>query len=160
MSKEDDQHNELRDRIERPDAYDGFKSYGFEAGEPVLYFIPKFTLTDLQEAHYGSTYHEPMPLTIEFADDFVLRVVVQMTRAVYRPIDDEIESLNPHGCYKHPEWYGEGWLLKSGFDPYAEVVRVRFRLSTTLDGKFEEGFIQRIPKDPDPDGHIDYRESL
>jgi hypothetical protein len=31
----------------------------------------------------------------------------------------------PAGCYPYPNYRFEGWLLKSGFDPYEGIIRVR-----------------------------------
>ena len=58
-----------------------------------------------------------------------------------------------------PEQLLEGWLLKSGFDPYEEVRRVRLYLRVVGDNpNSNEAFIQVIPKNPDPNGPIRYTE--
>jgi hypothetical protein len=138
------------------------KSFGFEAGETVLHFTPNFTVAELREAHYGSTYDDPKPLRLTIGEDFVLPVVVEMTRAVYEAMDNGVYDFISRnlGCYRYPSWYGEGWLFKSGFDPYREVVRVRFYLVTDLGGMFEDGYVQRIPDTPDPDGDIQFLKNI
>jgi hypothetical protein len=132
---------------------DSLKERGFEAGEPVLSFDPSFTLDDLKEAHYGSTYADPKPLRIEFTTDIVVQMVVGMSRAVYIAFE-EFSDASYFGSYKRPDWYVEGWLARSGFDPYSEIVRVRLYLRTEPSGKFGGSHFQRIPVTPDLHGHI------
>jgi hypothetical protein len=135
------------------------KGRGFEAGESVIRFVPEFDVAQLRDAHYGSTYNEPKPLRIELAKDLVLQVVVEMSRAVYGSVTSEFQTQNPFGCYRFPDWYVEGWLLKSGFDPYDEVVHVRLYLGAGMPG-FQEGYIQRIPEEPDVEGRINYIDGI
>lgn len=129
------------------------KRRGFEPGESVHRFRPEFELGDLQESLFGSTYSLPRHLEMNIGGGVgMLRVVVDCVKQFYLPhahcVDDK-----PLGCYDYPEWYIEGWLLKSGFDPYGEVVRVRMFVQTVA-GAFDTALIQRIPANPDPDGLV------
>lgn len=134
------------------------KRSGFEAGESVFSFIPCFTLEDVREAQFRNTYDEPKPVRIGLSDSIVFNVVVQLVKSVFVGVKYS-NTDNPLGCYKYPDWYIEGWLLKSGFDPYDEIVRIRMYVRVNSGGEFENAFIQRIPKNSDPEGVIELIEN-
>lgn len=131
-----------------------FKSLGFEAGEALHEFDPKFTMEDLQKSLFGSTYSRPHTLPVDLEDcDVHLQVVVTMAKQIYTE-NTYLRTDSPLGCFDKPEWYIEGWLVKSGFDPYGEVVRVRALIEVSSDGSWDVSHIQRIPSTPNPGGRI------
>jgi hypothetical protein len=131
------------------------KRLGFEAGESVHEFIPDFSIDTLKESLFESTYSHPKALNIRPNDEAaaVLPVVLTAVRQIYLPYLNRRDD-HPLGCYEYPEWQADGWLLKSGFDPYGEVVTVRLYIQTTDDGSLATGYIQRVPATPDPDGLV------
>lgn len=133
---------------------DNFKAKGFESGETVFEVSSELSLEDVKEALFGSTYADPKTIRIEVHNGkVVFDVVIDTAIQKYHPHQDYIGD-SPLGCWKYPGWYIEGWLLKSGFDPYSKTVRVRMYLDADSDGDYTEAYIQRIPKDPDPNGAI------
>jgi hypothetical protein len=133
-------------------ADDFHRNLGFEAGETVYTFTPAFTVDDVKDALFLGTYSNPRPLEIQLEEARpTLRVVVQSVTQVYTPFVIHPGD-HPLGSYSEsPNWKIEGWLMKSGFDPYAEVVRIRIVLPEGLPA---EAFLQRIPTNPQPDGEI------
>ena len=132
-----------------------YKAMGFEAGESIHQFTPRFSKQELRAALFDSTYNGPIALAIETDGSVHLKVIVALVKTVYIP---NVVALNdsPLGCWQLPDFYLEGWLLKSGFDPYNEVVQVRAILRTqdSDDGSFDVGYIQRVPASPNPDGPL------
>ncbi|ARP71752.1 hypothetical protein LK07_20575 [Streptomyces pluripotens] len=142
------------------DLYEMFRGYGFEAGETIFIFTPGFSLEDLKNAQFGNTYADPLPIRIGLSASITFDVVVQTTTSVFVGVDHDGGD-TPLGCFKHPDWYVEGWLMKSGFDPYEEARRVRLYLRAAGDNPNPtEGFIQVVPKNPDPNGTIRYTEDV
>lgn len=134
------------------------KAEGFEAGELVYEFSTEFSKNDLKDAFFESKYYQPRPLLVDLINARInqpaqLQVVITMVRAVY---SDEIYQRpdGTMGYYNDPAWYLEGWLVKAGFEPDGEVVRVRAVIDTDEGGALEGGRIQRIPASPDPDGLV------
>lgn len=135
-----------------------FKALGFQPGESVQRFDPTPSVTKeaLKASLLDSTYDEPVVLSIKVDTDIALKVVVDLVKPCFQAHIIRNED-SPLGCWQLPDVYFEGWLLKSGFDPYREVVRVRAILQTqSIDGSFSDGYIQRIPVNPDPDGPLTF----
>lgn len=133
---------------------DSYKAHGFEPGEAVHEFAISFTKEELERSLFGSTYSNPSVIQVNLDDyDVHLAVVVTMAKQVYTE-HTQLLTDAPLGCFERPEWYLEGWLLKSGFDPYPEVVRVRAYLQVSSDGGWDLGYIQRIPTSPGQAGLI------
>ncbi|MGH8542061.1 MAG: hypothetical protein ACREX3_00090 [Gammaproteobacteria bacterium] len=142
MLSDDEQQSEL-------------KLMGFEAGETVHYAEDqRFTLDDVQRSLF-SRYSAPHPLVIRIDDCIgVMRIVVTSATSVYEAYTERTDD-GPLGCLEYPSWKLEGWLMKSGFDPYSEVIRVRMYLKSQMtDQEFSGVYIQRIPTNPDPKGLI------
>ena len=106
----------------------------------------------LRESLFGSTYNNPIPVLAELGR-VSLSVIPTSFSVVYEefgPSEGESPAL---GCYDRPNYVYEGWLLKSGFDPYGEVVRVRIRVVTqSSDGAVGAVDISRIANTDDPPG--------
>lgn len=148
------------DQIDTRDAIDAdeaakLKEQGFESGEPIYTFSPDFTVEDIKASLFDSRYTNPKPLVVGLAEDVHLQVVASLVKPVYGALVT-LPGSKPLGCYEAPDWYVEGWLLKSGFDPYPEIVRVRMYLTVPSDGGDlgDVAHIQRIPDSPASDGEM------
>lgn len=132
---------------------DHYRQLGLEAGETVYNFLPGFNLDEVKAALFGSTYSSPQTLEVKLGEGSpTLRVVVASVTAFYLPHAAHVGD-SPVGVHHdEPNYRIEGWLTKSGFDPYNEVVRVRIVLD--WDGREFEGRFQRIPENPDPNGEF------
>ncbi len=131
---------------------DELKLFGFESGEPVYYIEEvEFTLEDVKQSLF-STYSEPYTLPLSLGRNTgLLQVVVTSVTSSYVGLTNQTTD-STLGCWEHPDWKLEGWLVKSGFDPYKEVVRVRIYLTSEPDGTGIDALrIQRIPSSPDPE---------
>lgn len=132
---------------------DRLRGRGFEPGESIYEFANCFTLEELQKSLFASTYGEVFPVHLRNTDlDLDLPIVAAKVEARYNPSLYRTED-SPTGCYRHPDWYVEGWVIKSGFDPFDEVVRVRIYINADIKtGALDDTFLwQVIPKDPRPD---------
>jgi hypothetical protein len=118
--------------------------------------VPDFSINDLKEALFSGTYSAPVTLRIHGFDENVsMTVVVQSVTKVFEAYRKPGSS-GPLGCYELPAYRFEGWLLKSGFDPYPELVRIRCFVETDESGtNFVTGYIQRIPTSPDANGTVE-----
>lgn len=88
----------------------------------VYEFKPEFTAADLRR-FMDTTYDEPLILPADIDDDAGrVQIVAAQVRAVFTHFQGPDY---PTGCYKYPDWEIIGWLPKSGFDPYPEVIWVR-----------------------------------
>lgn len=140
---------EFDDDIQRA-ASDRHKARGFVAGESVHEFTIGFSKEELQQSLFESTYSNPIAIRVELEDcDIHLEVVVTIAKQVYTEYTNLVTD-GPLGCFEEPEWYLEGWVRKSGFDPYSEVIRVRAYLLREL----ISGYIQRIATSPHQSGLI------
>jgi hypothetical protein len=129
------------------------KEFGFQPGETVYPFRPDTNLPrELGTALVGSTYDEPTVVHIEVHEDLAFNVVVDMIRAVYEPYRFSTGD-RPLGCWRRPNLYAEGWLMKSGFDPYPEIIHVRMYLDY-LSAESGDGYVQRVPDSYDSDDEI------
>jgi len=129
------------------------RRYGFESGEPVHEFYLCFTVADALASMTESSYSNPIPVRLT-SDEHDVNIPVIVTRADvrYQPFVDRLDE-TPPGCHERPDWYFEGWVLKSGFDPFDHITRVRvFRQGG--DTSAATVFWQVIPKDPDPDAPL------
>ncbi|NKY27734.1 hypothetical protein [Nocardia gamkensis] len=129
------------------------KEFGFDASETVYPFRPEADLPKrLSAALVGSLYDEPVSVRIVVHEDLAFNVVASSIRVVYEPHRFTTDDY-PLGCWRRPNLYVEGWLLKSGFDPYAEIVRVRLYLDY-ISEESGDGYIQRLSDNPDPGSTI------
>ena len=85
------------------------------------------SLDELIASLTTSTYTEPVAayLVIDDGSGLIrLKAAITTLRIVFvraRDNDDQV----PAGCYPCPDYHFEGWLLKSGYDPYRAVILVR-----------------------------------
>jgi len=116
-------------------------AFGFDPGIPVYEIDkPDFEVDDLKRAVFESTYRKPVTLRFQSdKDEFMetplaegLHMVVELVRVFYAPSEPFVGS-GLVGCYNEPEWYVRGFLYKSGFDPYPEVLLMHAYLQN--DGK-------------------------
>jgi hypothetical protein len=137
------------------------KLLGFDHSCPVYEISLDFEPSLLQEALFRSTYTKPILLPLEidertehFPFDWGVPMVVESVQAVYLPYAVGIGE-TPTGCYERPEWFVRGFLYKSGFDPYLQVVRMNLYCQTqgSSDDRFDLGFLQvvRNPSTVSPD---------
>src|SRR5580765_5316642 len=98
---------------------------GFEPGEPVYVDDAElFYREDLMRS-LCSTYDEMTTVAVGTGDGRTLvKVVVGKVEARYQPVQEMIWD-KPAGCHKYPDWYFEGWVPRSGFDPFREITRIR-----------------------------------
>lgn len=124
---------------------------GFEPGEPVHEYERCFTREEAAQSLFASTYSAPVPVFLS-ADDAATRIPVILTRAEPRYCPYRVvPGSTPAGCYEQPDWYFEGWVLKSGFDPSNTITRVRIYVDNGFEGTF---LWQVIPAHADPDEPI------
>jgi hypothetical protein len=127
--------------------YEGFVREGFIPGQPVIYMFNPHALSvnDLKEAQYGSTRSTRKCLDFELGDS-TISVTVETVTARYVE-DDECD---------HPDWYFEGEVVESGFNPIPTESRVRVYFVSLHGPDLEDGYIQLIT-DPDPDPNAAFR---
>ncbi|MFG2377621.1 hypothetical protein ACGFY9_39950 [Streptomyces sp. NPDC048504] len=127
--------------------YDGFVRQGFIPGQPVIYmFNPRASsVDDLKEAQYGSTRINRKCLSFEMGGA-TLAITVETVTARYVE-DDEAD---------HPDWYFEGRVIESGFNPIPAGSRARLYLVSLYGHDLEDGYVQLIA-DPDPDPNAAFR---
>jgi hypothetical protein len=109
---------------------DRLKTLGFEPGIPV-YLVEDvaFDLVRVRQALFESTYNSPITVVFQDSRDVMseepighgLPMVVELMQAVYVPAEAHVGS-GVLGCHNTPDWYVRGFLYKSGFDPYPEVI--------------------------------------
>jgi hypothetical protein len=101
----------------------------------------EFTIDDVKAALFDSTYSDPNYLEFKLDDHgSTMRVAVEAVRAVYTTYNEGL------GCFQTPDWMVYGWLPKSGYDPYPDIVRVRCFLSMDKDDiHISEAEVQRVP---------------
>lgn len=129
---------------------DEFRAMGFESGESVASYNIDWKLDELKASLFDSTYSNPLPLKIVRDEhEGNLLVVPTSVTAVYRPRIARLTD-KPIGYWERPFWQIDGWIVRTGYDPAAEIVRVRL----FVDNEFEWCHIQRIPAHPEPDGLI------
>lgn len=129
-----------------------WKLLGIEPGETVFIIKPSFTLDDVKEALFGSTYTSPRTITVVLG--VPLQVVLTGTRQVYNSFEYRSKDKPVGVQYNVPHWVFDGWLLKSGFDPYEEVVRVRLVFQADSDDGTYDIYFQRVPTNPNPEEEI------
>lgn len=127
-----------------------YRSWGFEPGESIYSsgVTPEFEVTDIL-ASLGSTYDDVKTINlVEPSMQIDLNVVITKAEVRYHPIRYSLSD-SPSGSYRHPDWYLEGWIPKSGFDQFSEVVRLRIYVRASASTpELEEVFWQVIPKEP------------
>ena len=98
-------------------------------------------LEELKESLFGSTYSASKSVVVHINEGVSIPVVVTTARAAYEPFPAAEGAV---GCFEHPDYEFEGWVVKSGFDPYPEVVRVLIRVIVGNRGEVEGANIQRM----------------
>ncbi len=129
-----------------------YASWGFEPGESIYTGEePAFGVMEIL-ASLGSTYDDVKTIRLVREDMQIgLNVVVTKAEVRYYPIRYSLSD-SPSGSYRHPDWYLEGWIPKSGFDQFSEVVRLRIYVRASASTpELEEVFWQVIPKEPGGD---------
>src|SRR3990167_5876387 len=96
-------------------------------------------IEELKRSLFESTYSHPITVTIKTVEDNLeFQIVVTSIRSKFVQTGYIGSSLT---CHETPDWDFRGWIPKSGFDPFGEVIWVKLDL-------FNEGteaFIERIP---------------
>lgn len=126
---------------------------GFEPGETVYEFYECFSLEDLQQSLFGSSYDKPITVPLKSKEMTVaLEIVITMLGVRY-PQFAYARNDSPAGSYQFPDWYAEGWILKSGFDQFDDITRVRMHIdgNREANGTDDVFLWQVIPKGPNPD---------
>jgi hypothetical protein len=122
----------------RSDMSERLVALGFDPGIPVHEVEDlDFDLDAVKRALFESTYQNPITLPFRFRSDIPpyladleLRMVVSAVQAYYEPYAPIVGMSRPLGCWSPPEWYVRGFLYKSGFDPYPEIVQMHVYLRT------------------------------
>jgi hypothetical protein len=154
-------HEEELTRYLSEELSNKLKLLGFDPSCPVYEISLDFEPSLLEEALFQSTYKKPILLPLEIIErtehfplDWDVPMVVESVQAVYLPYAVGVGE-TPTGCYERPEWFVRGFLYKSGFDPYLQVVRINLYCQTQAndDGRFDLGFLQvvRNPSAVNPD---------
>jgi hypothetical protein len=118
---------------------------GFKPGEPIHKFAHTFSAEEIMRSLFGSSYARAVPIEIMNADGS-LRLSVVITRAEVRY---ERRGRRPaESNEEKPGWYLEGWVLKSGFDMFDGMVRVRIVWEDLASNIV---LWQVIPDHPDPE---------
>lgn len=117
------------------------KGLGFEPGIPV-HEIDKvdFDFGHVKDALFGSTYRQPITVTFRSDKEALeetpigvgLPMVVELVQAIYVPLEPSVGS-GHFGCTNVPDWYLRGFLYKSGYDPYSEIIRMHAYLELGSD---------------------------
>lgn len=129
--------------------YERFMREGFTPGQSVIYmFNPDASVNDLKEAQYGSTRSTRKCLDFELGGS-TISVTVETVTARYIEDDNEAD---------HPDWYFEGAVVESGFDPIPAGSRVRVYFVSAYSSELNDGYVQLIA-DPDPDPSAAFRYS-
>ena len=117
----------------------------FEPGQKVYTFYPEFELTDIKAAIFEGTYRDPKPLTIRMQHSGIveLQVIVKLVEQLYQPFL-EAPGQAPFTCYNEPDWYLEGWVQQSGFNPFEGPLHVRLYVLANGRKLDDIGYFQRI----------------
>lgn len=124
---------------------DYLKARGFEAGEPVHEMRYESGVDGLKEALFGwETATLFCSINGEAANIWIFVESIEK--------DWQLDKNNPLGCRLRAGWRIFGHLLNAP----QEGARVRVYLIADIDpNDSTEGFIQRVPDDPDPDGIVE-----
>jgi hypothetical protein len=121
-----------------------------------------FDLDQIKRALFESTYRKPviLPFYVGSRDPrdiggpgVELFMVVELVQAYYAPYAPHTNQKLPIGCFDTPEWYLRGFLYKSGFDVYPEVIRIHAYIATGgAADNINHAIIQivRSPSEADP----------
>ncbi|MCX5063777.1 MULTISPECIES: hypothetical protein [unclassified Streptomyces] len=145
MSEENDEH-QLRRQAE-------YRSYGLKPGTIAYHFQPEFGLLSLKEALFESPYGNPKTLEIPLTEE-PIHVVVTMASPQYLRCDNSDDGSRGIAYYDRPNWYFEGWIVGSGYNPGGTLVRVRVSLACDDTGRFDTGYVQEISENFDPEDPI------
>jgi hypothetical protein len=128
-----------------------FRQRGFEPGEPLHEFYDCFYVKDALASMTESTYSTPIPARLRSEDDDVdIPVIVTRADVQYQPFASGAGE-TPTGCHRRPDWYFEGWVMRSGFDPFEHITRVRvFRSGTDPQDTVIWQVIPTAPKPSEP----------
>jgi hypothetical protein len=115
-----------------PELSDRLKACGFDPGIPVDEITSvDFDLDHVKRALFDGTYQQPVQVTFRSDKERLqetpigvgLPMVVELVQAVYVPLEPHAGS-GLFGCINTPDWYLGGFLYKSGYDPYPEIIRM------------------------------------
>jgi hypothetical protein len=129
---------------------------GFQPGEAIHDWVidePDKLLDRIQESLFTSTYSRIVPIHLTNADKSTrIPVVVVKAEARYDAFGFVLGS-TPVGDWEVPGWYLEGWVVKSGFDIFEDIVRVRIVWDDPLVN--DSLMWQAIPKEPNADASFE-----
>jgi hypothetical protein len=122
----------------------------FDVSRKIFQAEKRFEIEDVIASLTQSTYNHPKYIELELVDiDVIFRIVITTLKSVFLNHDED--EAKPFGCWEYPEWYAEGWILKSGFDPYGKAVRVRMYIEQPGGGSIDCIWVQRINQKPTHD---------
>ena len=102
---------------------------GFDPHQVVHESYGCFTFEEVQRSLFGSTRLHAVP--VHLADEAAkIPVVINLAKPLYLNLDI--------GDEEAPNWYFEGWILKSGFDTTQGFERVRIHVATLDPFQFTE----------------------
>lgn len=145
----------LSSNSQKPEGTDTLRELldlGFTEEYPIFEVGVDFDKDLLRSALFDNTPTQPvvLPFVVKGsrgeADDrssfeWSIHVVVESVKVVFTP---KIVHMNdqPLGMYEDPDFYVEGYVLKTAFDSYPESIRVRAYLQDGEPGKFDTSFLQ------------------
>ncbi len=102
--------------------------------------LERVNVQQLARMFFEATYTEPCVVLLKEADDLYLRVVMTMVRQIFEAAPDSRDL--PVSCYEHPDFYFEGWIVKSMLDPFPDRIAVRGFIPRAVD----RAYVQHIPE--------------
>jgi hypothetical protein len=140
---------------------DKLKGMGFDPGIPVYEVTVPFTEKDIKAALFKSSYASPKILSFRIdhggGDSWDVPMVVELVQAIYTPY--RVGKVDrPLGCWPYPEWHIRGFLFKSPFDPYNEVIRVHALVQKNSPDELDMAYIQvvREPSDASSETRLEW----
>ncbi len=106
---------------------------GFDPDVTIHEFFGCFSLDDAKASLFGSTYSRPIPVYLTNEDENT-RIPLVITKAEAHYVTTPCGV----GREEHPDWYFEGWVPPSGFDPAPQLTWVRIFVCTRGNGIFED----------------------
>lgn len=133
----------------------------FEPGETAYLFTPEFGRAELIAALFEGSRENPktLPIQLDLPEPMNARVTAEMVVRKVAPVHS-YDKIRNEFCSPAADWCVEGELrTATAFGPASTALRIY-----VLDGEqqetYSDAYIQRIPKNPDPDGIIETDEAF